>query len=362
MAVESGDGTLRWAGAAGEARPDGTPMRVDTPFFIASIDKLLNGSIVMKLQEDSRLDLDASISTYLPSRVVDGLHRLGGVDWSSQVTVRHLLGHTSGLADWLEDRSRDGASLSQRVVAGGDLTLDIEDIAALVRERLTPHFPPQDLSADRPTARYSDTNFMLLIGVIEAVTGRPLHEVYKETLLEPLNLRSTYLPGWSEPLDPTAQPVALRARGHSILIPMLLRSVRGVYSTVSDMIKFMRGLMAGRLFEHPLTLTAMQERWNRFGFPRDRAALRSPGWPIEYGLSIMRFRLPRIFTPRRGLPAVIGHTGSTGCWLFYCPELDVYMSGSVDEVTAGAVPYRIVPRILRSVHGREKERAKWVAV
>jgi hypothetical protein len=60
----------------------------------------------------------------------------------------------------------------------------------------------------------------------------------------------------------------------------------------------------------------------------------------------MRFRLPRIFTRLRRLPAVIGHTGSTGCWLFYSPEWELLLAGSVDEVVAGALPYRIVPRML----------------
>ena len=91
----------------------------------------------------------------------------------------------------------------------------------------------------------------------------------------------------------------------------------------------------------------MQQCWNRFGLPTDRASLRSPGWPIEYGLGMMRFRLPRMLTPWRPVPSVVGHTGSTGCWLFYCEELDVFLCGSVDEVTAGAVPYRVVPEILR---------------
>jgi hypothetical protein len=94
----------------------------------------------------------------------------------------------------------------------------------------------------------------------------------------------------------------------------------------------------------------MQQRWNRFGLPFDRAALRSPGWPIEYGLGIMRFRLPWIFTPLHPMPAVVGHTGSTGCWLFYCPERDLFLAGSVDEVTAGALPYRLVPRVLQELH------------
>ncbi len=102
MAVESGDRSFRWIGATGEANSDGTPMRGDTPFFIASIDKLFNATIVRKLSEDGRLDLDTSISTYLPRTLTRGVHRLGGLDYSEQITVRHLLGHTSGLADWLE--------------------------------------------------------------------------------------------------------------------------------------------------------------------------------------------------------------------------------------------------------------------
>ena len=37
-------------------------------------------------------------------------------------------------------------------------------------------------------------------------------------------------------------------------------------------------------------LATMTARWHRFSLPRDRAALLTPGWPIEYGLGIMRFR------------------------------------------------------------------------
>lgn len=84
-----------------------------------------------------------------------------------------------------------------------------------------------------------------------------------------------------------------------------------------------------------------------FGVPLDRAALRAPGWPIEYGLAIKRFRLPRVFNAFQRMPAVVGHTGSTRTWLFHCPERDLYLAGAVNEVTAGAVPYRVVPRALR---------------
>jgi D-alanyl-D-alanine carboxypeptidase len=98
----------------------------------------------------------------------------------------------------------------------------------------------------------------------------------------------------------------------------------------------------------------MQSRWIRFGFPTDRAALRAPNWPIEYGLGIKRFRLPRVLTPFSPVPPVIGHTGSTGTWLFYCPDLEVFIAGAVNQVTAGPAPYRLLPKVLRTLQrGRQ---------
>ncbi len=352
-AVESRDGSFRWGGAVGE-NPDGTPVRQNAPFFIASIDKLLTTTVVLKLREAGRLDLDASLSTYLPPALTRGIHRLGGVDYSDRITLRHLLGHTSGLADWLEDRPRGGRSLFDRLVTDGDLALHMEDVAAIVRDELRPHFPPQDPSATRQKARYSDTNFMLLIAVIEEVMGQPLHEVHEEMLFRPLGLQHTSFAGRSRPLQPTPEPVALRSQGRPLHIPSMLRFVRGIYSTTADTLAFLRALVSAEVFEDPATLALMQQRWSRFGFPLDRAALRAPGWPVQYGLGIMRFRLPRIFTPLNAMPPVLGHTGSTGCWLFYCPQLDILLSGSVDEVTAGAVPFRVVPKILLASLGERR--------
>lgn len=344
MAVESGDGSFRWSGAAGEA-VDGAQISADKPFFIASIDKLYNAAIVLMLAEQGKLNLHDPISAYLPASLTRGLHSSGN-DHSDKLTIRHLLSHTSGLADWLEDAPKNGQSLMEQVLEQGDRALTFEEIAEVVRG-LKPHFTPQDLSARRAKVRYSDTNFILIIALIEAVCGQPLHKVHADLLYTPLGLRHTFFPGASQPLDPTPAPVPLRADGQIIEIPGLMASFRGIYSTTGDAIAFLRSLVRGEVFQNPETFANMQSHWNRFSFPMDRAALRSPGWPIEYGLGLMRFQLPRVFTSLKLLPAVIGHTGSTGCWLFWCSELDLYFSGSVDEAGAGAVPYRVMPELLK---------------
>jgi D-alanyl-D-alanine carboxypeptidase len=349
VAVESDTGSFRWIGTVGHADSGGTPMRADTPFHIASIDKLFTAAVVMRLHERGRLGLDDPIATHLPASLIGGLHRLGGVDHTESITVRHLLGHTSGLADCFEDRPKGGRSLMERLFAEGDMAWSIDDLTRLVRDELTPHFPPQPLQAQRQKVRYSDTNYQLLIALSETVTGEPLHRAYEELIFRPLDLRHTWLAGFSAPLDATSAPATLWFEDRPLALPLAIRSFPSVYSTAGDTLKFIRGLTGGELFEDPGTFERMQQPWNRFGLPFDAAALRAPSWPIEYGLGLMRFQLPRFLTPLHPMPAVIGHTGSTGSWLFHCPELDVRIAGTVNQATAGAVPYRFVPGLLRSL-------------
>jgi CubicO group peptidase (beta-lactamase class C family) len=356
LAVESVDGIFRWIGAAGAADPGGTSMCPDTPFHIASIDKLYTASAVMRLKEDKRVCLDEPVIAYLPLTLVDGMHRLGGVDYTDKITVRHLLGHTSGLADCLEDRPRGGQSLMERVFEDADMSFSIEDLMEIVRHDLTPHFPPQSPHERRQRARYSDTNFQLLIAIIERVTGQPLYRVFEEMFFRPLSLDSTWFYGYSKPLESVIDHAILWFEDKPLDLPLAMQSFPSIYSTAEDCLVFLRALIRGEVFRERGTLELMRERFNRFRFAVDPAALRSPGWPVEYGLGIMRFRLPRVFTPFRPVPAVVGHTGSTGCWLFHCPDLDLLLCGTVDQAAAGAVPFRFVPGLLRELGSLDGKR------
>jgi D-alanyl-D-alanine carboxypeptidase len=349
MAVETVDGTFRWSGALGDANPGGTPMRAGTPFFIASVTKLVTATVVLRLWEQGRLELDDSITAHLPATLVSGLHRLGGANHSDRITVRHLLAHTSGLPDYFEGRPRGGQSVSQRLETEGDLSWTIEDVASIVRG-LRPHFPPQPADAPRQRARYSDTNYQLLAAVIEAVTGRPFHQACDTLVFEPLGLEHTYVFGRAQRAESEERPATIWFGNQPLDAPRTFTSLGpdgGIVSTLDDLMTFMRAFVRGTLFEHRRTPGERERRWNRFGF--HPMVLRTPGWPIEYGLGVMRFRLPRLFTPFRPMPAVIGHSGATGTWLFHCPELDVLLAGTVDQATAAAVPYRLVPKVLRMV-------------
>lgn len=374
MGVASGDGRFRWMGARGEALPGGEAMTPDTPWFIASITKLFIAATVLRLVEDGTLALQDRLVDLLPPSVTRGLHVRDGVDRTDRITVEHLLAHASGLADYIEDfpprrwgaarRSgvgggdrrpgesppapTDRRSLVEVLLAEGDRDWTLHDTVQRVRERLRPHFPPQDLSGERVKIRYSDTNFHLLMALTAARTGQPFHQVLEERVLDPLELAGTWVPGHPRPGIPETPVAALWGGEERVEFPRFFQSIADLNATAEDLLRFLMALAQGGLFRDPGTWRRMQARWNRFSQPMDRAALRQPSWPIEYGLGVMRFQLPRFLTPLRPVPAVVGHTGSTGTWLFHCPVLDLYLVGGLSQITAGPLPFRVVPKVLRA--------------
>ena len=345
LSVESGDGSFRWARASSNGKDEEFEIGIGTPFWIASVTKLFIAAAILKLQEKEQISINDHLAYYLPSNIVEGLHRnRRGDDQSKYLTIYHLLSHTSGLPDYIEIKPKGGKSLFDLVLEG-DLPWTIEDIAGIVISEGKPLFPPQPLDADKKKARYSDTNFQLLIAIIEAVTNRSIDLVFKDMFYKPLCLRSTFHPG-SKSLDPEPTIIPTWHREQQLDIPLAMKSFGDLNSTTGDLLRFMRALISGEVFNHTATKGLMREKWNQFGFLISPVA---PGWPIEYGLGMMRFEMPRIFTPFQSIPAVIGHTGANGSFLFYCPEYDFYIAGSVSQIMAAAVPFRFIPRVLKVI-------------
>ncbi|MFP3913843.1 MAG: serine hydrolase domain-containing protein [Actinomycetota bacterium] len=340
VGVERGDGSFRWVGAAGTANADGAAMTPATPFFLASVTKLHIATLVLQLHEEGKVDLDSPISTYLGADQVAGLHRIGDTDHTPDITVFHLLSHTSGLADYLEGKPSGGTSMYRRIADGEDVSWDFDDILAITRDQLRHHFPPQDPTARRRKGRYSDTGFQLLIAIIESVTGDSFAAALEQRIVLPLDLRQTWLPGKSQPLDPAPVATDVWSKGRPLVIPGAMASFNDLYGSADDALRFLAALIRGELFSHPGTYPMMEQRRNRVIWPL-----------IHYGLGMMHFKVGALNAPGRKPLRLVGHSGATGSWLFYCPELGVLTTGTVDEVSARAFPFRFIPRVLRAVAG-----------
>ena len=351
LGVEPGDRSYRWIGATGTADPFGAPMTPQTPYCLASVTKLYVGAAVLRLEEQGRLSIDDPLTDHLPDQMVSGLHRRRGVDRTADLRLRHLLGHASGLPEYLSEAPKGKRALLDRVVEQGDLSWDTADVIAMVRVTRGAHFDPRPFDGHRHTVRYSDTNFQLLIAVIEAVTRQPIHEAFATLIYEPLGLTRTWHPG--TPQEASMPPAAVPWAGDEPMDrPRALRSFRDLFSTAEETLRFLRALITGELFDDPGTAERMRQHWNPLGFSLVPTA---PGWPIEYGLAMMRFQAPRLLKPFLPIPTLIGHTGASGSWLFYAPDSDLYLTGTVDQLTAPAVPFKKLPRLVRRVRSAARE-------
>lgn len=336
LAISSGDGKRHWAGASGPVGVDEPVVRPETPFFIASITKRFIITLVLQAHERGELDLDSPITAYLPASVTTGLHVRDDIDRTAAITVRHLASHTSGLPDFFE-RRRGGPSLYRRLRAGEDVGWSFDEAIGIAREEQRPHFDPQDLTARTQRARYSDTGFQLLIRILENVTSRPFPELLAERVTGPLGLTRTWHPA-GEPAEPRLPaPSPLYARRRRVAVDGVIRSSNDLFSTTGDLLRFERALVAGTPFQDPATRMLLTERRNRLG--------NAP--VIRYGLGTMIFTVNRLMSPRRGPVTLVGHSGSTGTWLFTCPELDVQLTGTVDQTQAQALPFRLMATCLR---------------
>ena len=160
-----------WEGAAGVTRQD-PDIAVDSDMIygFGSITKTFVAGIVLQLVEEKKLGLDDSLGKWLP--------KYPNID--SNITVRQLLNHGSGLSGYY-GRKR----YWREIEANPDRVWLPED--TLKYER-----PPQD--ADSDIFYYSNTNYILLGMIIEAITGNSLAQELQIRITGPLQLDSTYLP------------------------------------------------------------------------------------------------------------------------------------------------------------------------
>ncbi len=169
-----------WAAGVADER-DSSPMTPDTPFLSASIGKLFTAATVLSLADDGVLSLDDSLVDWLPPDVYSGIPVEGGDDALQQVTIRMLLAHRSGIPDYYEGETADGAAnVNELLVREPNRTWTPQTLLDYVKA----HYEPAGAPGESFT--YSDTNYDLLGMIVEVAAGRPFDEAVETTVLQPL--------------------------------------------------------------------------------------------------------------------------------------------------------------------------------
>lgn len=215
----------------------------DTSFRIASMTKIFIGLGVMQLQAAGKVDLDRSVSDYVPM-LRNSNNSL--IDWD-QISVESLLTHTSGLPDnyatldlltlgeasafLLPPVSNETLSSLPACELNTNITCDLEGLLAWIVS-VKPVFPP------KTQASYSNVGYDLLGVLISQISGQSIEDYIRTAITEPLNMTSTTFdtppPGeCSIPPGPSAYGDDLGSDNAS----------GGLWSTANDMNKLLQYIL-----------------------------------------------------------------------------------------------------------------------
>lgn len=326
LSVGSGDGSFSWTGAAGD-------MQADSPYFIASVTKLYVTAVVMRLIEEQRLSLDDKIGKYLSEEEMRGLHVLKEVDYSHQITIRHLISNTSGLPDYFFHKQPDGQTAASRLLEGVDQSWSVEQTISTVK-KLKPNFEP----GKKGKAAYSDTNYQILGKIIETVTGKTMGEVFKTYIFDVLDLRNTYT--YQDVNDTSPVPFYYQAK--RLWLPAYMASISvegGIVSTAEEVMIFLKAFFQGRFF--PAESIEPMKKWN--------VILPPPGLFL-FGVGLEKIWTPWFISPFKPVKEILGFWGQTGSFAWYNSDTDLYFCGTTNQIDGSghAVATNAIVKIIKA--------------
>jgi CubicO group peptidase (beta-lactamase class C family) len=306
------------------------------PFYVASIGKTVTATAIGLLKDNNQLAFEDPISKYLSEDILKDLHVFEGVDYTKDITIAHLLQHTSGLSDYFEDKTVNGTpNMMEQLFMNPKQEWTSLELIQFYKNHMKSLFPPGK------SYHYTDTEYVLLGLIIEQVSGLELHKFFKQHILKPLGMNSTYMNLRSEPIQYTSEMAEIYASNFEISSFKSLSADwagGGIVSTTQDLITFQEALFNGALLKTE-TLASMKQ-W----IPETQG--------MYYGFGLRKIVFSELHS---SLPEieVIGHSGSTGSFLYFCPNLDVYISGTLnqtDEVNNSVVFVSNVLNIVKKIN------------
>ncbi len=208
---------------------------LETRYKIASITKLFTSVLIMKLAEQGKIDLGATISDYYPEYPGEGVDR---------ITIHQLLNHTSGLP-YFGPASKEEALEVGMVAWQLPHTLD----------SLIIKYHSQDLvNEPGKVFNYNNGDYLILGKIIENIEGKSFHEVLHAEILEPLQMTNSGLLYQYQILENLADSYFTMNDSIGLVndLPVYIQNwytAGAMYSTIYDLQKFASALFSGKLIE-----------------------------------------------------------------------------------------------------------------
>ncbi|MBN1272410.1 MAG: serine hydrolase [Candidatus Aminicenantes bacterium] len=237
------EGKVLYAKAFGEANKDfRVPNTLQTRFELASISKLFTGIAVLQLVEKGKIGLDDPVLKHLPD-----------FPFGDEITIRHLLTHTSGLPDWTSHR---------RFRSIWNQVKTIDQMIPLIYDQKLKHETPGEKFI------YNSSGFILMGKILEMEYGKNFAAVIRENILVPLGMTETSIANPEDVVENRATGYVKSSTGRfSTNVYWLLPFVAsaGIQSTVGDMLKLDQALygdtLISRELQEKMVRPFIQENW-----------------------------------------------------------------------------------------------------
>ncbi|NNC79186.1 MAG: beta-lactamase family protein [Acidimicrobiales bacterium] len=230
-AIRAGNGGEVIVLAAG-TEPDGTALQPNAVVRMGSISKTVIATLVLDLVASGDVELDVALDTYLPNTPL-------GAD----VTIRELLGHRSGIANYTDSEALWDALFRDR-----ERVLSPEDMPSFVGDE-------DELFEPGSSFGYSNTNYILLGQMIEEVSGQSANAVLEAVVSGPLGLDTmTFDDGTGDVVSgyTTSSGRGSTGDGSYVSVATAAWTAGALVSSVEDLVEFVDALFAGRIIPEVL--------------------------------------------------------------------------------------------------------------
>jgi D-alanyl-D-alanine carboxypeptidase len=231
-----------WIGTSGYSDVQNKqPVDKDDIFCMASIAKMYNAVVVLKLAEERKLRLDDKISNHLPDEIIENIPH------AKDVTIRHLLGHTSGIAEFEKN-----TELASQYLAG-QIKLDTLSHINVLRRYV--YGKPSEFT---PGTRfqYNSTNYTLLAMIVDNLVPEG-HADYLRKLIAESGFINTYYKQTPPQRNVKYYGDLNRDEVSEDLTAQTFETTNwfigsdGAYAPIEEAAHFLQALMAGKILNEP---------------------------------------------------------------------------------------------------------------
>lgn len=303
--IESPKNGISWSGGSGLSdKENKIKLSPDQPALIASSIKTYISATILKLQEQNKLSIEDNISKYLTQKTND-LFKSDGYNFDN-IKIKHLLSHTSGIEDYVNDEYLNWIDNNQKHRWTRDEQLQLATKVG------NPLGKPQELFS------YADVNYVLCTEIIEQITKKSFYKAIRELLkYKELGLTNTWFPTL-ETKDKNTKELVHQYWGeknwdsYNHDISWDLYGGGGIATTTKELAQFSYNLFNEKIIEDKNTLKLLSTQVKTLDNKE-----------TKYGLGLTLGQV-------KGFKS-FGHGGFWGTVVLYFPKLDASISVYVLE-------------------------------